>query len=130
MPDYELETEAGGIVCGVDEAGRGPWAGPVVAGAAILDIASLSDDLRTGLDDSKKLKATERERLFALLQRDATLGIGIADVDEIDRHNILQATLTAMARAVANLEVKPGFALIDGNKAPILPCPARPIIRG
>ncbi len=130
MPDFELEAQAGGIVCGVDEAGRGPWAGPVVAGAVILDIAALSHDLRIGLDDSKKLKAAERQRLFEILKTEATFGVGIAEVGEIDSLNILQATLSAMARAVADLGMIPDLALIDGNKAPALPCPARTVIRG
>ena len=137
MPDFSLEREfarqAGGIVCGVDEAGRGPWAGPVVAGAAILDPATLPDDLARDLDDSKKLKAARREVLLErLMEADGVrLGLGVASVAEIDSLNILQATFLAMRRAVADLGVAPGFALIDGNKIPPdLPCDARAVVKG
>ena len=134
MPDltFEYEALAEGLspVAGVDEAGRGPWAGPVVAGAAILDPQALPDRLRYGLDDSKKLKADKREALFELLLRHATTGIGIADVGEIDRLNILQATMLAMSRAVDDLGVKPGMVLVDGNRLPDLPCPAEALIKG
>ena len=140
MPDFELERLAGGPVCGVDEAGRGPWAGPVVAGAVILDRKTLPDDLRNRLDDSKKLKPREREELFAALQACATngagqigigrIGIGMAAVDEIDALNILRATLTAMARAVAGLGVTPALALVDGNREPALPCPVKCVVGG
>ena len=134
MPDFlfEYEAMAEGLVpvCGIDEAGRGPWAGPVVAGAAVLDPDSLSEDLRLGLDDSKKLKAEKREILFKLLLENALTGVGIATVEEIDHHNILQATMLAMSRAVENLGVIPGMALVDGNRLPALPCPAEAIVKG
>ncbi|MBL6957472.1 MAG: ribonuclease HII [Rhodospirillales bacterium] len=130
MPDFELERAAGGLVCGVDEAGRGPWAGPVVAGAAILDTATLPDNLRLGLDDSKKLKAEKRETLFAALEQHAVIGVGIASVAEIDTLNILQATLLAMGRAVAALGTQPDLALVDGNREPDLICPARCVVKG
>ncbi len=134
MPDFSLEQDAIGDglrpVCGIDEAGRGPWAGPVVAAAAVLDMASLPGILRTGLDDSKKLKAARREELFETLQGCAHLGIGVATVEEIDRINILQATLEAMRRAVADLPLVPGLALVDGNRAPDLDCPVRTVIKG
>jgi len=133
MPDFSFESECKGLVCGVDEAGRGPWAGPVVAGAAILDPKLLPEDLRQGLDDSKKLKAAKREALLArLVEADGVqLGLGVASVEEVDRLNILQATFLAMKRAVENLPNAPDFALIDGNKIPPhLPCPARAIIKG
>lgn len=134
MPDFMFEYEAiaEGLspVCGVDEAGRGPWAGPVVAGAAILDPQTLPDSLRMGLDDSKKLKAEKRQALFALLADHAITGIGIATVEEIDRLNILQATMLAMTRAVADLKVKPGMVLIDGNRLPDLPYPAEALVKG
>ncbi|MCG8692505.1 MAG: ribonuclease HII, partial [Minwuiales bacterium] len=103
MPDFRLEREHGGLVAGVDEAGRGPLAGPVVAGAAILDPAAIPN----GLDDSKRLSAAAREALFAALQSAARIGIGIATVEEIDRINILQATMLAMRRAVDALPVTP-----------------------
>ncbi|MBL4691925.1 MAG: ribonuclease HII, partial [Magnetovibrio sp.] len=130
---FFFEQKHSGIVCGVDEAGRGPWAGPVVAGAAILDRTQLPEDLLQGLDDSKKLKAAKREILLArLMECDAVqLGLGIASVEEVDHVNILQATFLAMKRAVENLALVPDFALIDGNKIPPhLPCPAEAVIKG
>ena len=80
----------------MDEAGRGPWAGPVMAGAVILKYKRLSDELRTGLNDSKKIKPTARETLFKILRTQARIGIGVASVEEIDRINILQATMLAI----------------------------------
>jgi len=133
VPDFNLESEHAGLVCGVDEAGRGPWAGPVVAAAAILDPHRLSQDLARDLDDSKKLKPAKREALLAqLLACDGvTLGVGQASVAEIDRLNILQATFLAMIRAVENLGLVPDFALIDGNRLPPgLVCPAAAIVKG
>ena len=133
MPDFSFELEHAGLVCGVDEAGRGPWAGPVVAGAAILDRAKLPEDLATGLDDSKKLKPAKREALLARLVAcdGVILGLGQASVDEVDTLNILQATMLAMTRAVENLQTKPDFALIDGNRIPRgLTCPAAAIVKG
>lgn len=129
LPDFRFELEAGHprlAVCGVDEAGRGPWAGPVVAAAVILDAACIPP----GLNDSKKLDAARRESLFAALEASAVIGIGEASVAEIDRLNILQATMLAMRRAVAALAVPPAFALIDGNRLPALTCPARTIVKG
>ena len=129
LPDFRFELEGGHprlAVCGVDEAGRGPWAGPVVAAAVILDPARLP----AGLNDSKKLDAARRESLFAALEASAVIGIGEASVEEIDRLNILQATMLAMSRAVAALSTPPAFALIDGNRLPALPCPARTIVKG
>ena len=133
MPDFSFEHQYEGIVCGVDEAGRGPWAGPVVAGAAILDPSRLPDDLRRDLDDSKKLKAAKREALLErLCESDGVrLGLGVASVEEIDSVNILQATFLAMRRAVEDLGVLPNFALIDGSKVPPgLPCDAAAIVKG
>jgi len=130
MPDFALEHAAGGVVAGIDEAGRGPWAGPVVAGAVILDPRELPDDLRHGLDDSKALRPAARERLFARLPACARIGIGRAEVEEIDTLNILQATMLAMARAAGALGVVPDLALVDGNRVPELPCPARAVVKG
>ena len=130
MPDFRLETAAGGVVAGVDEAGRGPWAGPVVAGAVILDAATLPARLCNGLDDSKRLKAARREDLLAALRRCARIGVGRAEVAEIDTLNILQATLLAMARAVAELGTPPDLALVDGTHAPALACPVRCVVKG
>jgi ribonuclease HII len=138
MPDLNHEMRLGGRVAGIDEAGRGPWAGPVVAAAAILPagpggMTALPD--LAGLDDSKKLSATKREKLFAALC-DASeagavaLGIGEASVAEIDATNILAATMLAMRRAVAALPSLPDHALVDGNRLPDLPCPATTLVGG
>lgn len=130
MPDLTMEVAAGGIVAGVDEAGRGPWAGPVVAGVAILDAATMPAGLIDGLDDSKKLSAAARERLFDGLLRHATIAVGIGSVAEIDELNILAATMLAMRRAVGSLPALPHNALVDGNRAPDLPCPVRTVVMG
>ena len=130
MPDFALEKEAGGVVAGVDEAGRGPWAGPVVAAAAILDPDTLPHHVQEQLDDSKKLTAKVRDRLFDALTGNIYQGVGIASVDEIDTQNILVATMLAMQRAVHNLPVQPDIALVDGNRAPDLSCPVRTVVRG
>ena len=130
QPHFALEREAGApahAVCGVDEAGRGPLAGPVVAAAVILDPASIP----TGLSDSKKLGSARRTALFAALLPAAEIGIGMASVEEIDRLNILQATMLAMTRAIGALPRVPQLALIDGNRSPKdPPCPARTVVRG
>ena len=127
LPDLTYELgHAPHIVAGVDEAGRGPWAGPVVAAAVILDPAAIPD----GLNDSKKLSATRRAALFAALGATARIGVGQASVDEIDKLNILHATMLAMQRAVANLPTRPDVALIDGNRTPDLPCASEAIVKG
>lgn len=130
MPDFALESAAGNLVAGVDEAGRGPWAGPVVAAAVILDARRSPPELLAGLDDSKRLSARRRAELFAALESCARVGIGAASSREIDAINVLQATLVAMARAVAALGVAPDLALVDGTHAPALPCPVRTVVRG
>ena len=130
MPDYSLERQAGGRVAGVDEAGRGPWAGPVVAAAAILDYPTLPGSLRRRLDDSKKLSAKTRESLLAELEGCAEIGVGMADPREIEALNILQATMLAMRRACDALPRRPDFALVDGNRAPALACPCRTVVKG
>ncbi|KAA5604658.1 ribonuclease HII [Roseospira marina] len=137
MPDFALESDHDGLVCGVDEAGRGPLAGPLVVAAAILDPARLPVALRDGLDDSKALAAARREALFAALQDSpaARLSIVVVDVAEIERLNILGATLAGMARAVAGLGAPPPtLALVDGNRPPTLapepPCAVRCVVRG
>ena len=127
MPDYSFETAAIHPVCGIDEAGRGPWAGPVVAAAVILDFRAIPE----GLDDSKRLTAARRETLHANLLVCASIGIGEASVAEIDALNILRASFLAMRRAVAALGHLPATALVDGNLVPPdLPCPAQAIVRG
>ena len=125
-PDLNIERARGGLVAGVDEVGRGPWAGPVVAAAVILD----GDAIPQGIDDSKALTRARREVLFAALQASATIGVGQATVDEIEHLNILAAAMLAMARAVEDLGVVPGHALIDGNRAPDLPCPSTTVVGG
>ncbi|WP_182085868.1 ribonuclease HII [Aureimonas sp. ME7] len=115
------------LVAGVDEAGRGPLAGPVVAAAAILD----PEHIPAGLNDSKKLTAGDRERLFEEILRFAVVGVGSASASEIDEINIRQATFAAMRRALAGLAVKPDHALIDGRDVPPkLPCLATAVIGG
>lgn len=125
-PDLSLEAALPGVVCGVDEAGRGPWAGPVLAAAVILDPARVP----AGIDDSKKLTAAKRAALFEMLTACARIGIGAASVREIDALNILQATLLAMRRAVEALPLRPDHALIDGNRAPGLNCPVTTVVQG
>ena len=130
MPDLSHETRLGGRVAGVDEVGRGPLCGPVVAAAVILDPRNLPGEL-VGLDDSKRLSAQRREQFARMLQTCAAIGIGAASVDEIDRINILQATFLAMRRALAALPSAPDAALIDGNRAPKgLGFPAHTLIKG
>ena len=130
MPDMALESEYEGHVAGVDEAGRGPWAGPVVAAAVILP-TSLPESLATAIDDSKKLPARRREQLFEILRGRAEIGVGAASVVEIDRCNILAATYLAMRRALRRLRREPAVALIDGNGLPAgLRCPGRTVVKG
>ena len=116
-----------GLVCGVDEAGRGPLAGPVVAAAVILDPRRPIE----GLNDSKKLSAKRREQLAGEIRLKALAwAVARASVEEIDQINILQASLLAMQRAVALLTIAPEFALIDGNRCPSLNCKSEAIIGG
>src|SRR5689334_22151927 len=130
MPDFAFERRCAGLVCGIDEAGRGPLAGPVVAAAVILDRRRLPRALREGLDDSKTLAPEAREGFAALLRRTARIGVGAASVREIDSRNILQATFVAMRRAVEALGVAPDVALVDGDRAPHLACQVRTIVGG
>lgn len=127
MPDFALEKRIGGLVCGVDEAGRGPLAGPVVAAAVILDRKRAP----RGIDDSKKLTAEKREDLYLRIMQRARVGIGAASVAEIGRLNIFHATMLAMHRAVTALRVVPDHALVDGNHCPKqLCCPATAVVDG
>jgi ribonuclease HII len=130
MPNLALEEECGGLVCGIDEVGRGPLAGPVVAAAVVLDLDHMPRALRRGIDDSKVLSAEEREDYCREIRRCAVIGIGAASVREIDRINILRASLLAMQRAVHALGILPDAALVDGNIAPALPCRAQAVIGG
>ncbi len=126
MPDFAHELEHGPPVAGVDEAGRGPLAGPVVAAAVILD----PDCIPNGIDDSKALSAIARARLAGELLGCARIGIGVASVEEIDRLNILWATMLAMRRAVDALAVAPRMVLVDGNRCPDWPWPSRALVGG
>lgn len=136
MPDFSFENEFDFDVAGVDEAGRGPWAGPVVAGAVVIKNRCLAEDLKAELDDSKKLTAAKREKLYArLLEEQAAgrllIGIGEASCREIDELNILQATFLAMRRAVERLPVCPRAALVDGNRTPKpFPCACKTVVKG
>lgn len=136
MPDFKFEDKLGSMVAGIDEAGRGPWAGPVVAGAVIFLDRDVNTALLEGLDDSKKLTAKKREYLYNLLfeeQKKGKLAIGIGEAScrEIDEMNILQATFLAMRRACDALGTNPKAALIDGNQKPKnFPCPVQTVIKG
>jgi ribonuclease HII len=126
--DFERAAFARGHACvaGIDEAGRGPWAGPVVAAAVILN----PDVLPLGVNDSKKLMPEKRDELYDIIVSVAEFGIGISDVETIDRDNILQATYAAMIQAVTNLKRVPQLAFVDGNRAPKLSCLTETIIEG
>ncbi len=131
MPDFTHEAAHGGRVAGVDEVGRGPLAGPVLA-AAVVFPWGVPPGLAPLLDDSKRLTADARETAFAamLASGAAEIAVGAASVCEIARLNILHAAMLAMVRAVARLPVIPDLVLVDGNRPPALPCPARCIIGG
>ena len=131
MPSFDIEealiAEGYSVICGVDEAGRGPLSGPVVAAACILPTGATIE----GLDDSKKLSPKKREALFDVITKTAiSYSIASASVEEIDQMNILNATLLAMRRAIEGLSVKPDFALIDGNINRDFPLPAKAVIKG
>lgn len=126
IPDFSYEARHAGIVAGVDEAGRGPLAGPVVAAAVVLDARAIPP----GLDDSKKLSEARREALFGQILAAAGVGVGEASADEIDTINILEATLLAMRRAVAALSSMPDMVLVDGNRAPRWPYRYETIVGG
>jgi ribonuclease HII len=131
-PDLLLEKACaldaqGGHVCGVDEAGRGPWAGPVSAAAVILNPRRVPK----GVNDSKKLSHKQREALEPEIKLKAVAwGVGFASVEEIAELNILHATGLAMRRAVEAMQVAPAFALVDGNYRFSLPCPVKPVVGG
>ena len=132
MADFSLEIEerkrAGRplIIAGVDEVGRGPWAGPVIAAAVVTG----PDFNCTGITDSKKLSPQKRETLAERIRQQAAIGLGQASVEEIDALNILQATFLAMRRAVEALPLAPDLALVDGNKDPGLDCRVRTVVKG
>lgn len=126
VPTFDFESRCATPVAGVDEAGRGALAGPVVAAAVILDPARLPQ----GIDDSKKLNAARREVLYQEIMAVAHVGVGEATCEEIDEINILQASFLAMRRAVAALPVTPAHALVDGNLPPGLDCPVTCVVSG
>lgn len=132
MPDYEFEKAAVNsgfsCICGVDEAGRGPLAGPVCAAAVILPEGAVIE----GLDDSKKLTEKKRERLYDIIKETAVAySVAYGTLEEIENVNILEATYLAMNRAIEGLSVKPDFALIDGNRVPRgIKIPCETIVKG
>ncbi len=126
MPHFNHERACEGIICGIDEAGRGPLAGDVYAAAVILDATQLPE----GINDSKKLSKAKRDLIAQNIKETAQFGIGIATVEEIDEINILHATMLAMKRAYEALPVRADYALIDGNRKPELPCSMQPIVKG
>ena len=135
MPDFFYEQQCGdGLVFGLDEAGRGPWCGPVVAACVCWPNGEISDNLATAINDSKKLSARKREALFPLiLNSNAIVGIGQASAAEIDEINILQASFLAMKRALDAVQkrgIVPNYALIDGNKLPRWDIPMRAVVGG
>jgi ribonuclease HII len=133
-PDYSRElslgADRGQRIAGIDEAGRGPLAGPVVAAAVVLHRDRLPNAIAAGLDDSKAVARPRREALADALPDHAEVAVGIASVAEIDTLNILHATMLAMRRACDGLSTPPDAALIDGNRAPVLPCAATAVVRG
>jgi ribonuclease HII len=131
MPNFLIEKRAGGRVAGVDEVGRGPLAGPVVA-AAVVFPTGVPRRLAALLDDSKKLSADQRLTAFQALQLSgrAEIGVGAASVSEIEKLNILHAALLAMRRAIDRLPSLPDLALVDGNQPPTLGCPVRCVVGG
>jgi ribonuclease HII len=131
LPDYEFEQQLHNtghkLIAGIDEVGRGPWAGPVTAAAVILD----PKHIPSGLDDSKKLSPAKRQHLAKQITETSQWAIVHVDVDEIDQINILQASLSAMRRAIEQLPGLPDHVLIDGNRAPEnLKCDATTIVKG
>lgn len=125
--ENEINDEGHALVCGVDEAGRGPLAGPVCAAAVILPRGIEIP----GLNDSKKLSEKKREELFEIITEKAlSYGIAFATVEEIEQHNILAATFIAMNRAIAQLQPSPSIALIDGNRTKGIEIPSRSVVKG
>lgn len=125
--DLELNLPTHDAIAGVDEAGRGPLAGPVYAAAVIFH----HDAPIVGVADSKKLGGARREQLFEQIQAEAASWcIARAEVEEIDRLNILEATMLAMSRAVAGLSIQPAHVLVDGNRSPGFGCPSTPVVKG
>jgi ribonuclease HII len=131
MPDFMFENEYDGIVIGVDEVGRGPLAGPVVASAVYIPPENRGHPVWRDVQDSKKISAIRRDILFSVIQGQCIYGIASASVDEIDNINILQATFLAMRRAIEQMKLNNPYVLIDGNRLPKnWPWDSRAIIKG
>jgi len=129
-PSFEYEDRFSGMVCGIDEVGRGPLAGPVVAAAVIVPEDIKQHGFVRDITDSKKLTKKKREMLYPSIYEHCHVGLGEASVEEIDEINILQASLLAMSRAYRSLQTDCIHALVDGNKLPHLKCQATPIVKG
>ena len=129
-PSFDIERSFSGLftgpIAGIDEAGRGPWAGPVVAAAVILNPA----DVPAGLADSKTISEKKRDVIAAEIRAKAQIGVGMASVEEIDAINILQATFLAMARAEAALPIQPDICIVDGSQKPKLKAHAEMVVKG
>lgn len=125
-PTFEIEASLTGRIAGIDEAGRGPWAGPVVAAAVILN----PENMPEGLRDSKKLTEKRREAIAEAIRETSIVGVGVASVEEIDDINILQATFLAMARAEADLSMRPDACIVDGSQKPKLLTPVHMVVKG
>lgn len=133
LPSFRLEEELGApsiLVAGIDEVGRGPFAGPVVAAAVIVDPANLPRALKRRINDSKQVPEPVREEIYEAVQGRIDFAIGQASVTEIDTLNIYHASFLAMQRATAALPRAPQFAIVDGNRAPELPCQTKPVVGG
>tara|TARA_B100000029_G_scaffold423455_1_gene430640 strand:- start:455 stop:1063 length:609 start_codon:yes stop_codon:yes gene_type:complete len=130
VPDLSIEKNKNNLnyklIAGVDEAGRGPWAGPVYSAAVILDISKIPAEI----NDSKKMSEKKRDEIYSRIVSEHHYSIGVADVNEIDELNILQASLLSMKRAITNLHLNPDFVLIDGVHRPNLDVDSENIIRG
>jgi ribonuclease HII len=129
-PNFKFEDACEGLVCGIDEVGRGPLAGPVVACAVIIDRVRMPKKILDEVNDSKKLKREKREYLFRYLQEYSHSSVAECSVEEIDTINILQASLLAMKKACEALPHMPAVALVDGNKVPKLSCRVQTIVSG
>lgn len=134
MPDLLIEmrwrARVAGPVAGVDEVGRGPWAGPVVAAAVVIEEGRMPAALLAGLADSKTLARARREALAGAIREHAAVGLGQADVAEVDALNVLEASMLAMRRAVAALGVAPAALLVDGNRMPTDALPGEAVVKG
>lgn len=131
MPSFELENKYSNIsICGIDEVGRGPLAGPVVAAAVVIDRNKADASILDQINDSKKVSAKKREFLFHKIHEFSDVSIAECSPKEIDKINILQASLRAMERAYEGLLIMPKLALVDGNKAPKLSCKTETVIKG